>query len=192
MQQNRSRGVGHVLLLIYAIIAAVIGLVLLYLGGRLLGVGGSAYYAVMGLAFLVLAALLALRRGLAIWLFAVMAVATLIWGLWEAGWDGWALVPRYNLLIVMGLLLWALQAPVRRLTARNGTTITRLGYGLATGGISLVMLVVLLIPLFDNPYVETASADSVSSRPQQAYGRRTIDGTNGQVAAINDAGSWTA
>ncbi|SHH06817.1 membrane-bound PQQ-dependent dehydrogenase, glucose/quinate/shikimate family [Pollutimonas bauzanensis] len=192
MQQKQSRGAGHVLLLLYTIIAAVIGLVLVYLGWRLLSVGGSAYYAVMGIAILIFAGLLALHRRLAIWVFAAMAVATLVWGLWEAGWDGWALVPRYNLLIVMGLVLWALQAPVRRLTTRNGTTITRMAYGLATGGISLLMLAVLLIPLFDNPYVETASADSVSSRPRQNYGSRTIDGTNGQVAAANDAGSWTA
>lgn len=192
MQDAKKLGLGGVLYYVYAILVAVAGISLLYLGAQLLSVGGSAYYLLLGLALAILSGLLFVKRVAAVWLFAGIAVVTFIWGLWDGGWDGWALVPRFNLVILAGLLLWFLQAPTRRLTEKNGVKISGKSYALATGGTSLVMFIVMLIPLFNNPYVETASADSVNSRPKEAYGRRTIDTTNGQVAASNDAKSWTA
>lgn len=189
---KKTAGQGALWLYAYLVVAALIGAALLYLGTRLIAVGGSFYYALAGIAMLALAVLVAGKRTAAVWLFAALALATWIWGLWEAGWDGWALMPRYNWLIVMGLLLWAVQRPLLRLAAARGDTLSPKAYGLASGGISLLMLVTLLVPLFNNPFVETASADSVAQRPKEAYGRRTIDNHGGEAAGSNDASSWTA
>lgn len=192
MSKPESQGRGGVFLALYLVIVAVLGLALLYVGIELLTVGGSIYYVIAGVATLAFAVLLGLRRTAAIWLFAVGAIATLVWGLLEAGWDGWALVPRFNWIIVMGLVLWALQAPVRRRAAERGDLISPWGYALATGGVSIVLFAVLLVPLFNNPFVELASNESVAQRPKDAYGRRTIENASGAVAASNDAQSWTA
>lgn len=193
MNEVRSNGrAGAICLGLYSVIAAVIGVALLYVGVKLLAVHGSPYYAIAGVAMLVFTALLAKRRAAAIWLYALIAIATLAWSLWEAGLDGWALVPRLNWVIVMGLLLWALQKPVRRLAAARGDLISPAGYGLATGGVALVLFAVLLVPLFNNPFVELAKSETISQRPKEAYGRRTIENASGAVAASNDAHSWTA
>jgi quinoprotein glucose dehydrogenase len=192
MSDGEIKGKGSLWLNLYLAIVALVGIGLLYVGARLSAVGGSFYYLIAGVVTLVFALLLAMRRAAAVWLFAVGAVLTLVWALWEAGWDGWALVPRLNWVIVLGLALWALQAPVRRRAAARGDQIRPLSYGLATGGVSIVMLIVLLIPLFNNPFVEVASGESVAQRPKEPYGRRTIENTSGAVAASNDAGSWTA
>ena len=97
--------------------------VLLLLGAGLAGggawlawLGGSPFYLVLGLATLIVSALLFARRPAALWLYALMLVATLGWSLWEVGFDWWALSARGSLLVVIGILLLTPPA-VRSLTA---------------------------------------------------------------------------
>ncbi|MDO1584259.1 glucose/quinate/shikimate family membrane-bound PQQ-dependent dehydrogenase [Rhizobium oryzicola] len=97
---------------ITAILFALIGIALAIGGGQLLMLGGSPYYIVTGIAFLVTAVLLFLRRGIAVHLYALIVVCSLVWALWEVGFDWWQLGPRGGLIIVLGF--WLLTPWIRR------------------------------------------------------------------------------
>ena len=82
-------------------------------GVRLLTLGGSPYYLAAAVVFILSAVLVwrGERRGA--WLYLAGFAATLVWSRWEAGLDGWALMPRLLLPAVFGLWLltpWARRA----------------------------------------------------------------------------------
>jgi quinoprotein glucose dehydrogenase len=83
----------------------LIGLVFFAGGCWLVLVGGSFYYLLAGLAFLLNSVLFYRRSAWAFWAFAVLILATLTWSLAEVGLDWWQLVPRGNLVVVIGLIL---------------------------------------------------------------------------------------
>lgn len=41
----------------------------------------------------------------ALWLYAALLLATMIWGVWEVGFDFWALTPRSDILVFFGVWL---------------------------------------------------------------------------------------
>lgn len=94
---------------------AVAGAALGWGGAVLVGLGGSPYYLLAGAVLLAVAGALAWRRRWALPLYAALLVVTLIWALWEAGLDGWALVPRLVAPAVLGAIL--LLPPLRRASA---------------------------------------------------------------------------
>ncbi len=75
-------------------IVALIALVLLVGGIWLAVLGGSAYYAITGIAMLASGLLLMRGRLLGGWIYVAVVFFTLIWAFWEVGGNGWALVPR--------------------------------------------------------------------------------------------------
>lgn len=76
------------------------------LGGLwLLVLGGSPYYLMAGLLLAADAWLLWRRDPRGLWLFAAILAATLAWAVWEVGLDWWRLVPRGDLLVILGVLL---------------------------------------------------------------------------------------
>jgi quinoprotein glucose dehydrogenase len=81
--------------------------------------GGSWYYAIAALGFLVTAALLYRRKGAALWVYAVLVVGTLGWAIWEIGFDWWQLGPRGGVIVL--LALWLLTPWIRRPLAGQGT-----------------------------------------------------------------------
>lgn len=81
-------------------------------GVWLIILGGSWYYALAGAAFLLTALLLWRRSSLALWVYLVLLAGTLLWALWEVGFDWWALGTRGGV-IVLGAL-WLLTPWVRR------------------------------------------------------------------------------
>jgi quinoprotein glucose dehydrogenase len=91
---------------------ALIGLALALAGVWLALLGGSLYYLPAGLALLLTGVLLLLRRPAALWVHAMLVLATLLWSLWEAGLDWWPLAARGDVLFLLGLLL--LLPPVTR------------------------------------------------------------------------------
>jgi quinoprotein glucose dehydrogenase len=97
---------------VYAILLILIGLVLIGGGGYLAVLGGSLYYVLCGLAVAVAGVLLMRGSVRGAQLYAAMLVATLIWAVWEVGFDGWALAPRLIAPAVLGL--WLLMPWVRR------------------------------------------------------------------------------
>ena len=91
---------------LYALAAflALVGATLVVGGGLLAAEGGSFYYLLAGLAVLVSAYGLVKRARFAAAAYGAMLAATLVWSLWEAGLDPWALMPRLGGPAIIGLL----------------------------------------------------------------------------------------
>lgn len=187
--EKRSFGGAGLLTLLYAFCAIITGLALLYLGAQLLFVGGSPYYVIAALATLAIAALLIKRSLAAVWMLGGLSVATFIWALTETGWNGWALIPRFNWLIVMGVLMAALWPVNRRLLASRGRAPSKAAYLLVTLVPPAAMLACIVLPIVNNPEVQLAKA---SSRPSEAFSRSVPSNPGVEVAAQHDAKSWTA
>ncbi|MER9405742.1 glucose/quinate/shikimate family membrane-bound PQQ-dependent dehydrogenase [Mesorhizobium caraganae] len=95
-----------------ALILAVIGLALGGGGIRLVLLGGSWYYVITGIAFLIAAWLLYRRKSTALWFYAAIVIGTLCWAVWEIGFDWWELGPRGGVIVLLALWLltpWARQ-----------------------------------------------------------------------------------
>jgi quinoprotein glucose dehydrogenase len=95
-----------------AVVVALLGLVLLCGGIWLIALGGSWYYAVAGIGFLVTAVLLWRRSPTALWLYALVTLGSLLWAVYEAGFDWWRLAPRGDIIILIGI--WLLMPWVTR------------------------------------------------------------------------------
>lgn len=87
------------------ILLAILGLGSLGGGLWLILLGGSWYYAVAGILFLVTALLLVKRSPAALAVYAILVIGTLAWALWEAGLDWWPLAARGDVIAVVGFLL---------------------------------------------------------------------------------------
>jgi glucose dehydrogenase len=72
---------------IFAALLGLIGLFLFSGGAWLLTLGGSLYYAMAGAAILVSSVLLWMRNPLGSSLYQITAMATLLWAIWEVGFD---------------------------------------------------------------------------------------------------------
>ncbi|MFA6155706.1 glucose/quinate/shikimate family membrane-bound PQQ-dependent dehydrogenase [Mesorhizobium sp.] len=104
---------------ITSLILFIIGLALGAGGLWLASLGGSWYYIITGLAFLVAGWLLYRRRSTALWLYAGIVLATLAWAVWETGFDWWELAPRGGIIVLVAL--WLLTPWARRgLTGPDG------------------------------------------------------------------------
>lgn len=90
---------------ILAVLIALIGAVLTVGGVQLALLGGSLYYVITGLACLASAFFLFTGRMLGVWIFAAMLAWTLVWAIWEVGFDGWSLMPRLVGPFVIGLYM---------------------------------------------------------------------------------------
>ncbi|MGP8291305.1 glucose/quinate/shikimate family membrane-bound PQQ-dependent dehydrogenase [Vreelandella zhanjiangensis] len=102
-ENKRTRGKWPALLL--GLLLIIAGLALAIGGGKLLSLGGSAYYLIAGIGIAATGILLAMRRGAALWLYALILIATLLWALWEVGLDWWQLVPRVAILALIGIIM---------------------------------------------------------------------------------------
>jgi len=97
---------------LYALILGLISAPLLLGGGQLALLGGSLYYVIAGVALAGVVILLWLQRREALPLYAAIVALTIIWSLWESGFDGWALMPRIVAWLVVGA--WLLTPIFRR------------------------------------------------------------------------------
>src|ERR1700740_519378 len=93
---------------IFAALVVLMGLGLLLGGIYLATLGGSLYYVLAGLAYLIAGALLWRLRASGVGLLVLIAVLTVPWALWESGTFYWALFQRLLVpfaLASLGLLL---------------------------------------------------------------------------------------
>src|SRR5258707_6605469 len=93
---------------IFAALVVLMGLGLLLGGVYLATLGGSLYYVLAGLAYLIAGILLWGRQARGGWLLVLMAVFSIPWALWESGSFYWALFARLLVafaLASLGLLL---------------------------------------------------------------------------------------
>lgn len=61
----------------------------------------------------------------ALWLYAALLLGTMIWGVWEVGFDFWALTPRSDILVFFGIWLilpfvWRRGHSCQRRSCRTG------------------------------------------------------------------------
>lgn len=104
---------------IYALFLAPIALALIIGGTRLITLGGSFYYGLAGLALAIVSVLLWLQRREALPVYIGIIAATLVWSLWESGFDGWALMPRITAWLAVGA--W-MATPIFRRSLRPAPT----------------------------------------------------------------------
>ncbi len=96
---------GRILVWLVALGAALAGAWLVWGGGTLIVNGGSWYYLPAGLALVGVAGALMTRRAFAWPLYGALLAVTLLWSLWESGFDFWPLVARLVAPAVLGLVL---------------------------------------------------------------------------------------
>jgi quinoprotein glucose dehydrogenase len=105
---------------LFALFVGLIGIVLAAGGAWLAVLGGTLYYLLAGIALMVAAVLFWRRSASAIWLYAAIFLATLIWALWEVGLDGWALMPRLAGPVILLFLSLALAPAMKERRPRGG------------------------------------------------------------------------
>ncbi|HEY4163885.1 MAG TPA: glucose/quinate/shikimate family membrane-bound PQQ-dependent dehydrogenase [Dongiaceae bacterium] len=110
------------ILLISGAVTVLFGLSLIAGGAWLLALGGSWYYLLAGIGIAATGLLVIARRAEAYWVYAAVVLGTLAWAIFEIGFDWWPLVPRGDLVFIIGLYLlmpWIarhLRRPVRGVT----------------------------------------------------------------------------
>ena len=152
-----------------SIVLAILAIALLYMGGKLLMLGGSAFYALMAVGLLITAILLFRNQRSALALYAVLMWITLAWIIWEVGFDKWQWIPRGDLFGVIGLWLampWVVK-PLYRGERR---------FHAFLGGTVIIMIVVVIGLCFYDPV------------PQQG----TISNAREQNSEQGAANDWTA
>ena len=107
MRRNLARALGWLLALLGGFFAVA--------GAVLLSLHGSPYYLVTGIAMIASGALIGRDDPRGQWLFVAIWIGTLIWAVWEVGFDGLQLVPRVvapTVLLVLVLLVgWGRRGP---------------------------------------------------------------------------------
>ncbi|OQP35168.1 membrane-bound PQQ-dependent dehydrogenase, glucose/quinate/shikimate family [Pantoea latae] len=155
-----------------SIVMAIVAVAMLYMGGKLLLLGGSAFYALMAAGLLLTAILLFLNKRSALTLYALLMWITLFWIIWEAGFDKWQWIPRGDLFGLIGVWL-ALPWVVRPLTQRKFHPFL---------GSTVVVMIALVIGLcFYDPLPQqgtitnarTPSASTGAGNDWTAYGGST-------------------
>jgi quinoprotein glucose dehydrogenase len=152
-----------------SIVLAILAIALLYMGGKLLMLGGSAFYALMAVGLLITAILLFRNQRSALALYAVLMWITLAWIIWEVGFDKWQWIPRGDLFGVIGLWLampWVVKPLYRGERRFHGFL----------GGTVIIMIVVVIGLCFYDPV------------PQQG----TISNAREQNSEQGAANDWTA
>ena len=159
---NRSMG------LVFAVILALIGL-LLGLGGIwLIVLGGSAFYLVQGLAFIAVAALIRARNPLALWVYAALLLLTMVWALLEVGLDWWQLMPRGDLTVALGIVLtvpWV----ARSVRSQRRDLAFRSGWAALAGSL-VVSVAIALIAAFTPLHDQAGSLPERSASDNHALG----------------------
>jgi quinoprotein glucose dehydrogenase len=169
---NRTGGTGRAARAVMAVLLAVCGLGAAIPGARLAQLGGSWFYLLAGVAMVATAVLLWLRRREALWLYALLVIATLAWAVSEIGLDWWGLVPRGDVIFVLGLLLllpWITRGLGSRWIATGGVLALALLIAAAVGVASMLR----------DPYEQAGALPGVRAAPPQeaaaddwpAYGR---------------------
>lgn len=116
---NAPRGIPRILQWLLAGLMAIIGLAVGGLGFKLVTVGGSGYFLIMGVVMVIAAILIFINRSSGIVLYGIAFVASLFWAVSDAGWDFWPLFSRLFTFAVLAFLC-ALVWPYLR--AANGDT----------------------------------------------------------------------
>lgn len=95
----------RVVLFIAGIVGLLLGLYFIIGGGMLIGRGGSWYYLLAGLALCATGVQILRRRACALLIYLAMLAVTVLWALWENGFDFWSFHARVFMFSMIGMLL---------------------------------------------------------------------------------------
>lgn len=133
-----------------SIVIAIVGLAMLYMGGQLLMIGGSPFYAIMAIGLLITAVALFKNKKIALTIYAILMWIVLAWMIFEVGFDKWQWIPRGDLIGLIGVWL-ALPWVVRPLSkAQNPANPAKFHPFLGTTVIIMIAIVIGL--MFYDPY----------------------------------------
>src|SRR5690606_16393582 len=130
--------------IILSVIIILLGIALVAGGIWLAFLGGSWFYILLGLLLAISSALLLVRRASGLLIYGLTILVSVAWGVWEVGFDWWALVPRGALILVLGVLL--LLPPMVR--AMRGPEGRRTGYGLGSGVLAGSIAVAAIVGVY--------------------------------------------
>jgi quinoprotein glucose dehydrogenase len=103
---------GRWITVVFGGLLGLLGLVFTVGGGWLAILGGSLYYLAAGLLLIASGILVACGRRSGAWIYAAALLLTLVWAVWEVGFDPWQLLPRLDGPLVLAALF--LLPPIRR------------------------------------------------------------------------------
>ncbi|OAM78226.1 glucose dehydrogenase [Devosia elaeis] len=121
LSHRDHKGFGFWWTMLVGIVLVIFGLPIAAGGVWLIALGGSWYYLPAGIGLLVTAYFLFRRDLIALWIYLVTYIGTLIWALWEAGFNGWAQVPRLVAPTVVLVLVLSTLPVLRGSLRRAGT-----------------------------------------------------------------------
>src|SRR5690606_32251465 len=121
LSHRDRKGFGFWWTMLVGIVLVIFGLPIAAGGVWLIALGGSWYYLPAGIGLLVTAYFLFRRDLMALWVYLVTYIGTLIWALWEAGFNGWAQVPRLVAPTVVLVLVLSTLPVLRGSLRRAGT-----------------------------------------------------------------------
>ncbi len=157
---------GRIWLVILGIVLALVGLFLAIAGGRLALLGGSLYFVVTGVFVILSGALVLARRPAGAILFLVISALTVVWAVWEVGFDFWPLVSRL-LAFGVGATVVTLSLPLlRRARGLRPATLPSLGLAVVLAVASGAGFAGMFVPHPPVPFAGTA-APLVPVDPEQ-------------------------
>jgi quinate dehydrogenase (quinone) len=172
---------------IFAALVVLMGLGLLLGGIYLATLGGSLYYVLAGLAYLIAGILLWRRRPRGVWLLVLITVLTIPWALWESGSFYWALFPRLLVPLVLASLGLLLLPSVLPEAASSRGTMRGLGVLAVLGTIVFFALAFaphgIVSPIPNSPY--TRAPANMTPSDWYAYGRTTAGTRYAPFTQIN-------
>ncbi|TDN48037.1 quinoprotein glucose dehydrogenase [Buttiauxella sp. JUb87] len=188
MKTNNSGS--RVIATLTVLFAVLTGLYLLIGGIWLVAIGGSWYYPIAGVVMLITAVLLWQRKALALGIYAALLLCTVAWGVWEVGFDFWALTPRLDVLFFFGV--WLLLPFVYR-----HLTLPSSGAAAALGAVLAITVVVLAWAVFNDPQeingtlsadaqAPVAASSAIPDADWPAYGRNQEGQRYSPLKQIND------
>lgn len=142
-QTKRLSGWPILLIIAVGIVILILGLALVVGGIRLVTLGGSWYFLIGGVMMVISGALLALRKWVGAWVYAVFLVGTIIWALADAGIVFWPLFSRLFMFSAIGMVVALIYPTLRR---ADGSPAGQTSYGLA--GVMAVALLIAAANMF--------------------------------------------
>ncbi|AOX20140.1 glucose/quinate/shikimate family membrane-bound PQQ-dependent dehydrogenase [Kozakia baliensis] len=172
-----------------ALIFALCGVYLAVGGAWLLTYGDTPYYLICGLALLGVSFLVWRGNQAALWLYTAVILGSLIWAIGEVGIDFWSLVPRGDIIVVLGIWL-LLPFVTRQIPAGRAATLP------LAASVALAIVVVLVAFVQDpsdkvgnlpTDKVADAGADAaqVPDGDWHAYGRTQFGDRFSPLKQIN-------
>jgi len=132
------------------IVIAIAGLAMLYMGGQLLMIGGSPFYAIMAIGLLITAVALFKNKKIALTIYAILMWIVLAWIIYEVGFDKWQWIPRGDLIGLFGVWL-ALPWVVRPLSKAQNPA-RPASFHPFLGTTVIVMIAIVIGMMFYDPY----------------------------------------